>query len=67
MSVIAAPNLRHVTDAELGLGRRKAGRGFRFIDSHGATIRNTQTLARIRALAIPPAWTDVWICESANG
>ena len=65
--MIEVPKLRHVTDAELGLGRRKTGRGFRYVDRDGAPIRDTATLARIRALAIPPAWTDVWICESANG
>ena len=65
--MIEVPKLRHVTDAELGLGRRKTGRGFRYVDRDGAPIRDTATLARIRALAIPPVWTDVWICESANG
>ena len=59
--------LRYVTDASPGIRRVRSGRGFRYVDPDGATVRDPVTLARIRALAIPPAWIDVWICRSANG
>ena len=41
--------------------------GFRYADVHGGRVDDEATLARIKALAIPPAWTDVWICAQANG
>jgi DNA topoisomerase-1 len=47
--------------------RARRGKGFAYTDEHGRTVRDPATLARIRALAIPPAWTDVWICPSATG
>ena len=59
--------LRYVTDARPGIRRVRSGRGFRYVDPDGATVRDPVTLARIRSLAIPPAWIDVWICRSANG
>ena len=59
--------LRYSTDTSPGLIRRRAGRGFTYRDPDGRTVRDTATLARIRALAIPPAWTDVWICVDENG
>jgi DNA topoisomerase-1 len=49
------------------LRRRRAGRGFRYFDVNGKPVRDAATLARVRALAIPPAWDDVWICPSAMG
>ncbi len=45
-----------------GITRRRSGRGFTYLDEHGDRVRDPETLARIRALAVPPAWTDVWIC-----
>jgi DNA topoisomerase-1 len=45
----------------------KAGRGFRYIDEHGNPVQDDATLERIRSLAIPPAWTDVWITTHENG
>jgi DNA topoisomerase-1 len=45
----------------------RAGRGFRYVDGDGNPIRDESVLARIRSLVIPPAWTDVWICSTANG
>lgn len=51
--------LRHVTDATPGLSRRRAGKGFAYRDADGHAVRDKKTLARIRSLAIPPAWTDV--------
>jgi DNA topoisomerase-1 len=62
-----SPRLRHSTDRRSGISRRRSGRGFSYRDPDGRTIRDRATLARIRALAIPPAWTDVWICPDADG
>lgn len=59
--------LRYATDARPGHTRRRSGRGFAYRDVDGTTIRDRDELARIRALAIPPAWTDVWICPWPNG
>src|SRR4051794_8609983 len=64
---VTAPALRHVSDEEPGIVRRRAGRGFRYVDAKGNPVRDASTIARVRALAIPPAWTDVWICTAANG
>jgi DNA topoisomerase-1 len=50
-----------------GITRRRAGRGFRFFDATGRPIRDARTIERIRSIAIPPAWTEVWICSSADG
>ena len=59
--------LRHATDQRPGITRRRSGTGFTYRDPDGVTIRDRATLDRIRALAIPPAWTDVWICPWPNG
>lgn len=59
--------LRYVSDAHPGLRRLVAGRGFRYVDAEGKPVRDAETLRRIRALVIPPAWTDVWICPLPNG
>ena len=59
--------LRHCSDARPGITRRRSGRGFSYRGPDGAPIRDEETLARIRAIAIPPAWTDVWICPHPNG
>lgn len=59
--------LSYVRDDRPGLTRRRSGKGFRYLDRKGETVRDAFTLGRIRALAIPPAWTDVWICPSASG
>jgi DNA topoisomerase I len=59
--------LHHVSDEEPGIARRRRGRGFQYIGPDGATIRDRDERARIEALAIPPAWTEVWICPSRNG
>ena len=60
------PRLRHVSPAAPGWHRHRAGRGFRYTDTNGASLPSEE-VARIRALAIPPAWTDVWICPYPNG
>ena len=59
--------LRYVSDAVPGITRRRAGKGFSYRDPEGNTIDDKKILARIKALAIPPAWTDVWICPFENG
>jgi len=62
-----AAGLRYVTDDEPGIRRQKRGKGFTFLDPQGKTIKDAKTLERIQKLAIPPAWTDVWICPRPNG
>ena len=62
-----AAQLRHVSDDAPGITRRQARHGFDYRDPDGALIGDFETLSRIKALAIPPAWRDVWICRSANG
>jgi DNA topoisomerase I len=59
--------LRYSTDARPGITRRRSGRGFSYRRPDGALVRDPAVLARIRALAIPPAWTEVWICPDAAG
>lgn len=58
--------LRYVTDGAPGFTRQKWGRGFRFVDSRGKAVTERDA-ERARGLAIPPAWTDVWICRLASG
>src|ERR1043166_997717 len=62
-----AAGLRYVHDGGAGIRRQRAGRGFRYIGVTGRAGRDVAPRDRIRALAIPPAWTDVWICPIANG
>jgi DNA topoisomerase-1 len=59
--------LRYVSDGTPGIARRRAGRGFTYSDSDGRRVRDAATLERIRAIAVPPAWQEVWICELDNG
>lgn len=64
----AAPlGLTYTTDRGRGLRRRRGSHGFSYRDSRGQVVRDRRTLERIRALAIPPAWLDVWICERPSG
>ncbi|HUR94382.1 MAG TPA: hypothetical protein VMY76_07350 [Gemmatimonadales bacterium] len=62
-----AAGLRYVNDAAPGIRRRRAGTGFSYVGPDGRPVRDKSVLARIRSLAIPPAYTDVWICPTANG
>src|SRR6476661_4317566 len=62
-----AAGLRYVSDATPGIHRRRAGRGFSYVAPDGRPLRDQATLARIKSLAIPPAYTDVWICPVPNG
>ncbi|MCB5174307.1 MULTISPECIES: DNA topoisomerase IB [Microvirga] len=59
--------LLYVSDEEPGIRRRKSGKGFTYQGPDGRKIDDKDTLARIRSLAIPPAYTDVWICPKPNG
>ena len=63
----ALAGLRDCSDDRPGITRHRAGRGFSYRDRDGKPIRDRETLARIRSIVIPPAWTDVWICPHANG
>ena len=65
-SAVAA-GLRYVTCNSPGFERRKAGKGFVYLDVDGAPIRDKDMLRRIRSLVLPPAWEKVWICPAANG
>jgi DNA topoisomerase-1 len=62
-----AAGLRYVTDDAPGISRHKAGKGFIYRSPGGKMIREDAELRRIRSLAVPPAWRDVWICPLANG
>ncbi len=62
-----AAQLRYVCDADPGIRRRRRGKTFGYVDASGRRIADRHVLARIRALAIPPAWTDVWICARPDG
>jgi DNA topoisomerase-1 len=59
--------LSYVSDDRPGYRRRAKGNQFEYLDTEGKRIRDEQRLLRIKRLAIPPAWTDVWICPSPNG
>lgn len=59
--------LRYSSDIEAGFRRRRHGKHFRYLDKQGAAIKDAAILARIKRLAIPPAYSDVWICESERG
>ena len=61
------PRLRRADCAAPGIRRVRRGRGFAYTDAKGLRIADNETLDRIRALAVPPAWDDVWICPHANG
>ena len=59
--------LRYTTDAKPGISRKRQGEAFVYQRPDGSEVTDEETLARIKSLAIPPAWTDVWICPHANG
>jgi DNA topoisomerase I len=59
--------LRYVNDESPGFKRKRAGKAFSYLDQQGKVIRDPETLRRIKSLAIPPAWTQVWICPDPNG
>jgi DNA topoisomerase-1 len=59
--------LRYVTDEKPGIVRRRAGKGFVYYGPDGTRVTDETTLKRIRALVLPPAWTEVWICPHPRG
>ncbi len=63
----ARAGLRYVTDGVPGILRRRAGKGWAFYRPGGERITARAVRNRIKSLAIPPAWTDVWICPDPNG
>jgi DNA topoisomerase I len=62
-----AIGLRYVNDSAAGIRRLRSGKKFRYVNPDKTPLRDPQTLDRIKALAIPPAWTEVWISPTANG
>jgi DNA topoisomerase I len=62
-----ASGLVYVSDTEPGIQRQRAGKGFRYLGPRKRPITHERTLQRIRSLAIPPAYTDVWICTKSRG
>jgi DNA topoisomerase-1 len=67
MDAAEEAGLRYVSDDRPGYTRKAKGEDFEWFDADGKPIRDEQRLLRIKRLAIPPAWTDVWICPAANG
>ncbi|WP_434623401.1 DNA topoisomerase IB [Azospirillum sp. B2RO_4] len=63
----ACAGLTYSSDEMPGIRRRRCGKGFRFLRPDGAQVTEEDTLARIRKLAIPPAYRDVWICPDPDG
>lgn len=59
--------LRYVSDQMPGIRRQRTGQGFRYCYPTGQTVREAEVLRRIKTLAIPPAWTEVWICTDPYG
>jgi DNA topoisomerase-1 len=59
--------LRRADCSGVGIRRRRRGKGFEYLDEDGRRIEEPSVLERIRGLAIPPAWEDVWICPYPNG
>lgn len=57
----------YVDDSAPGYRRRRCGRGFVFVGIDGAPLRDRRTVERLRGLAVPPAWTDVWFCADPGG
>lgn len=70
MTVVEAAQeagLRYVSDSRPGIRRVRRGKGFSYVAPNGEAIPDPRVRERIASLAIPPAWTDVWICRSPNG
>lgn len=61
------PRLRRSDQSKPGITRIRRGKGFQYFDPFGNPIEDPETLVRIRTLAIPPAWNDVWICPYPSG
>jgi DNA topoisomerase-1 len=63
----ASAGLRYVRDSRPGIRRRRSGKGFSYVGPDDKPVRDPATLERIRKLAIPPAYTDVWVCPDPRG
>jgi DNA topoisomerase-1 len=66
-TIASCDELRFSRDSEPGIRRRRAGKGFTYVNARGRRVTDPATLERIRKLAIPPAYRDVWICRDADG
>lgn len=66
-AAVERASLNYVSDAEPGIRRKGAPKRFWYVDAKGRRIGSGAALERIRALGIPPAWTDVWICPDPDG
>src|SRR5262245_54038906 len=62
-----AAQLLYIIDQDPGIRRRQVGKGFSYLDPEGKPVRDAGVRRRITALAIPPAWREVWICPSPRG
>jgi DNA topoisomerase-1 len=67
ISAAKSAGLRYVNDSDPGISRRISGKRIVYRDARGRPVKDTATLGRIKRLAIPPAWTEVWICPHADG
>lgn len=67
MEAAEAAGLSYVSPDKPGLRRERSGDGFIYFKPNGARVEDEATLERVRKLAIPPAWTEVWICPKGNG
>ena len=67
VALASAAGLRYTVDREPGYERRRCGRGFTYRNWRGRTVRGRRLRGRFEALAIPPAWTEVWICRHSTG
>jgi DNA topoisomerase I len=63
----AFARLRYINDFDTGFSRQRNGTGFYYTDNAGRRVRDAHRVARFDALAIPPAWRDVWICRFVKG
>ena len=66
-TVAEEAGLAYVNDDDPGKTRKVNGKRFSYILPSGAVVKDERTKARIRSLAIPPCWTDVWICPTSGG
>jgi DNA topoisomerase-1 len=64
---LVPPGLVHADDAAPGYGRRRSGRGFVYLDERGKRLTDADTVDRLRRLAVPPAWTEVWFSPDPCG
>lgn len=67
VAVAEDAGLRYVTDDRPGITRRRRGKGFSYHQGDGSIVTDPGKRARIEAIVVPPAWTDVWICTRADG